>query len=338
MSRPLSKRRSAGVLSAAMRLQDAASPVLQRCASFGVAALLVLLAACATPPAPPSQRAEPPPPRQESRGPESPPPPRSVTAIELLEQNHRTAAEIAAAKGRWNEAIWAWDVVLALKPDDAAAGAGRLKAETAAQAAVAERLPRAAQARSRGDMEQATRLYLEVLALRPGHAEAADALRSMERERSRRQAVGPFARSMVPGPGAPARSAPLRDGRAAGTRTDLEHATLLAGQGEIDAAIALLQPGQGGQRIDAAARAMLADLYVRQADRLASSDKAAAIRALRQSLRAVPGHAAATVKLRALLASGTAGTAGNAGTASGPTPAAKPTALSRPSAGPSSGR
>jgi tetratricopeptide (TPR) repeat protein len=313
---------------------DSASFLAQRSAAAALAGLLLLLAACTTPPGAPSPRAEPPPSGQVQRSTDLPTPPqRRLAAIELFEQNHRTAAEIAAAKGRWNEALWAWDVVLALKPDDADAQAGRRKAEASAQAAVVDRLPRAAQARSRGDLEQATRLYLEVLALRPGHAEAADALRTIERDRSRRQAVGPFARAMVPGSASAAKNAPARSARAAGTRVDLEHASLLAGQGEIDAAIALLQPAPGAQRLDAAARALLADLYVKQADKLVASDKAAAIRALRQGLRTVPGHAAASSRLRQLLAADTAGSASGKSTST-----AKPTALSRPSAGPSSGR
>lgn len=293
-------------------------------------ALLMVLAACSTPPGAPPPVAEPAP-RPEPRSAEQPAPRRTPTAIDQFEQNHRTAADLAARKGRWSEAIWAWDVVLAIKPDDADALAGRRKAEAAAQAAAAERLPRAAQARSRGDFEQATRLYLEVLALRPGHTEAADALRAMEIDRSRRQAVGPFARAMVPGAATAPRAGQARP--TTGSGIDLEHASLLAGQGEVDAAIALLQGANGTRRTDTQARAMLADLYVKQADRLAVSDRAAAINALRQSLRAVPGHPAATLKLRQLQA---AGATGNAGA----TPAAstKPTALSRPSPGPSSGR
>jgi hypothetical protein len=156
----------------------------------------------------------------------------------------------------------------------------------------------------------------------------------MERERSRRQAVGPFARPLVPGT-ATAAKAPARKPRAGGISVDLEHASLLAGQGEIDAAIALLQPAAGTQRLDAEARAMLADLYVKQADRLAASDRPAALRALRQSLRTVPGHAAAAARLRQLLAAGSAGSSGTASTAS---TKAGPAALSRPSAVPSSAR
>ena len=294
------------------------------------AALLVVLAACSTPPGAPPPAAEPAA-RPEPRSAEQPAPRRSPSAVDQFEQNHRTAADLAARKGRWSEATWAWDVVLAIKPDDAEALSGRRKAEAAAQAAVAERLPRAAQARSRGDLEQATRLYLEVLALRPGQTEAADALRAMEVDRSRRQAVAPFARAMVPGAATAPRTAAAR--QKTGSGIDLEHASLLAGQGEIDAAIALLQGANGTRRTDPQARAMLADLYVKQADKLAANDRAAAINALRQSLLAVPGHPAATLKLRQLQAAGATGKVGTP-----PAASTKPTALSRPSPGPSSGR
>lgn len=285
-----------------------------------VLAVSLLLAACTTPPGPaPAPPAAPP--SSAPRAGEPAPPRGALSPLDQFESTQRTAAEAASRRGRWSEAIWAWDVVLALKPNDAEALAARRSAEASAQAAVAERLPRAAQARARGDIDQATRLYLEVLALSPGHTEAADALRAMERDRSRRQAVGPFARapSMVT-PVASARNAAAKPGQ----RLDLEHASLLADAGEIDAAIATLQPATTGRSHDPEARALIADLYVRQADKLAPSDRAGAIRALRLGLQAVPGHALATQRLRQLQAA-----------AGGAVPAP---ALSRPSAGPSSGR
>lgn len=75
---------------------------------------------------------------------------------------------------------------------------------------------------------------------------------------------------------------------AGAVRSDVEHAAMLSRQGEVDAAIALLQPVATARRSDPAARALMADLYVQQADRLAATDRAAAISALENSLRFAP--------------------------------------------------
>jgi hypothetical protein len=81
---------------------------------------------------------------------------------------------------------------------------------------------------------------------------------------------------------------------------DLEHASMLASQGDVDSAIALLKPMSSGPRADVNARKLLADLYVQQSDKLAAKDRAGAVRALETSLQLVPGHRMATARLRAL--------------------------------------
>jgi tetratricopeptide (TPR) repeat protein len=221
-----------------------------------------------------------------------------ASALATFEQQHRQKAAQAAAQGRWADAQAAWDVVLALMPQDGEASMRRREAVAAAQNGVAERLPRARQAQRKGDLEGASRLYLEVLALDPWHADAAAALRAIESERLRRSRSIVASRGLAYRP--PPAPAPAPMPAAGAVRSDVEHAAMLSRQGEVDAAIALLQPVATAPRSDPAARALMADLYVQQADRLAATDRAAAISALENSLRFAPGHPVATTQLRAL--------------------------------------
>jgi hypothetical protein len=70
---------------------------------------------------------------------------------------------------------------------------------------------------------------------------------------------------------------------------EVEHASILADEGQIAAAIAMLLPLSSPRGGDPQARALLADLYVRQADQLAGSDRDAAVSALQKSLALRPG-------------------------------------------------
>jgi tetratricopeptide (TPR) repeat protein len=249
----------------------------RRLGPIAVAAALLAGCAAAPPPAPPAT-----PPDAAAAALAASASARAA-ALARFEQRQRTLAETAAAQGRWVEAIDAWDVVLALHAGDGDATARRARAEAAAQAAAAERLARARLAQQRGDAETATRLWLEVLALAPMQAEAADALRAIERERAQRNAVTLAARTrQAPRPASPDPSA------TAAARNALEHASLLAGQGEVASAIALLEPLVDTRQAQPALRAMLADLYLRQAEQWAGSDRAAAIALLERCLALRP--------------------------------------------------
>jgi hypothetical protein len=221
----------------------------------------------------------------------------SAESLAAFERQQRDAAEAAARQGRWIDAIWAWDIVLALAPGDSEAAQRRTQAQDAINAALPERLARARVARSRGDIDAAARAYLEVLALAPDHAMAADALREIERERVRRYQLGQPSRAVM------ARRAPANNTNHAPTveeRTEIEHASMLAGQGEINGAIATLQPLAAARRGSATLRALLADLYLRQAEQLAATNRAAAITALERSLQADPSQQQAAQLLRRL--------------------------------------
>lgn len=148
--------------------------------------LLTLFAAgCASPPAAPPPAPPPPAPAPPRPSPPAPEP----SAQARFEKGQRETARHALQEGRWSDAAWAWDVVLALHAHDAEARAGRQEALAATASGAAERLRRAQQAQQRGDWETAQRLHLEVLALDPLNVLAADALRHMERQRTKRGVV-----------------------------------------------------------------------------------------------------------------------------------------------------
>lgn len=230
------------------------------------------------------------------------PGPGESAALASFEHLQREKALDAARQERWAEALWAWDVVLALKPQDPAALAQRAQAQSAASAAAAQAHARARQAKQRSDADAAVRAYLDVLVISPGDTAAADGLREIERQRSQRGNVLAQRPSMAwtdprPGPGnsggAAARD-PAED-------QALEHASLLATQGDLDSAIALLSPLAAGERSGPAVRSSLGELFWRQAQ-LAESrgDRAKAVAALRQCLQWSPGHRAAALRLAAL--------------------------------------
>lgn len=258
--------------------------------------LALVLAGCASaPPGPHSQMAA---------GADVRPPSRGEDGLDSFERRQRALAETAAQQRRWADAVWAWDVVLALNPGDATAKERRAKAQLQADEVAADRKVRAQQAAQRGDVDAAMRLYLEALAQAPGDRASADALRELERQRTRRGNVLGY-RS----PGLNLARRPndggwmlLPQATATNGRNELEHASLLASQGELDAAIAMLQPLASARRADPAVRGRLADLYWRKAEQMASQDPKAAIQALELCLQWAPNHAQAKARLKALRA------------------------------------
>ncbi|MFT3818693.1 MAG: hypothetical protein QM750_13805 [Rubrivivax sp.] len=175
----------------------------------------------------------------------------------------------AEAQGRWADAALTWEVLSVLRPQDERVrerlGAARQRIDKLA----GERLAAAADAQRRGELDLAVQAYLEVLALDPERRAAADALRQIERERTRRSAVGRFAappalrRAAETEP--PASTQAGEAARAANSQR--EHATMLARQGDLDGAIQLLRDSPA-LRHDAAHRSLLADLYVQKAESL----------------------------------------------------------------------
>lgn len=242
------------------------------------------------------------------------PPPAAVTADApalpwpAFRQQHGVAADEAEQRGQWSQALWHLDVLLALAPDDADLQRRRASAQQAAQQAAVDRLQRARQARARGDAEAATRLYLEVLSVAHGDAEAADALRALERERVKRQHLGQLSRNTLNRRAGPeptmSSNNPAATTSGGADRNELEHASLLAGQGDIEAAIAVLRPLVNARRADPAVRRLLGDLYVRQAEALLPARRDAAMAALERALQADPSNARAAARLKELNGTG----------------------------------
>jgi tetratricopeptide (TPR) repeat protein len=191
-------------------------------------------------------------------------------------------------------------VLSVLKPDNAEYRDSLAAVRRQIDSAVADRLQLAAQARKRGEIEAASTQYLGVLSLQPDNAQAADALRAIERERNKRSYLGKLSRITLarrtPESDKPGATAP----HAAADRNDLEHASLLATQGELDEAIALLERRVAADRRDTTARQMLADLYVQKADKLAVRNKPAAIASLQKGLKLDPANPRAATMLKLL--------------------------------------
>lgn len=258
-----------------------------------------LLAACASKPPPTSTETttDKPPPAAEL-------PVSSGAPWQAFLQQHRAATEAAEQRGQWSQVLWHLDVLLAVTPDDAELQRRRASAQQAAHLAAADRQQRARQARSRGDHESATRLYLEWLSLAPGETEPAEALRALERERVKRQHLGQLSRNtlnrrMGAEPTIPS-TGQVPAASSGADRNELEHASLLASQGEVEGAIAVLRPLVTARRADPAVRRLLADLYVRQAEALLPARREAAVAALERAVQVDPTHTRAAARLKEL--------------------------------------
>jgi hypothetical protein len=207
--------------------------------------------------------------------PSLPPPPAQVPSspdpTAAFESRQVKAAEAAARQGLWAEAVWAWEVLLTLRPGHPEYITQRQQAQSQLEAALTDRLSRADAARRRGDIDTAASQYLGALALAPVHSGAADALRTLERERVQKQHLGKLSRLTLVRPPSSSRPPARPDGRATakpdttagrsgGDRNVVEHAAMLATQGEVGAAIGLLQAHLSQRSQDAAAQKMLTDL------------------------------------------------------------------------------
>ncbi|MDO9314261.1 MAG: hypothetical protein Q7T97_06925 [Burkholderiaceae bacterium] len=223
-----------------------------------------------------------------------------------FEQDHRERASNAARQGKLADAALSWEVLTVLRPDVAEYREALADTRRQIDAAVADRLPRAAQAQRRGDLDGATQLYLSVLALQPDQTVAADALRGIERERVKRQQLGRSSRLTLTRRAATEAEVMADKAAVAGgaDRNELEHVAMLARQGELDTAIGLLDRRVAGNRNDRAARELLADLYERKAEEaLVARDSAGAIALLEKSLRLDPADTRVAERLKKLRAS-----------------------------------
>lgn len=144
---------------------------------------LLVLAACAEVPVQPA-----PAPAAVAKAPRD-------AAIEAAIADHRRAAQQRAQAGDHPAAAREWRIVLLLAPGDEAARAGHDAAQAAIHQGVRDHLQAGRAALKSGDAERATVAMLRVLALDPGNAEAAKALRDIDRQKLARIQSGRAARA-----------------------------------------------------------------------------------------------------------------------------------------------
>lgn len=278
----------------------------------GPGAAALLLAACAaTPPATPPS-VEPP---------QDPAPapivvlPAEPTAYELRQKDR---AQTLARQGRLAEAALTWELLATIRPSVAEYRERLNDLQRQIATAVAERQQRGEQAASRGQLDAASQQFLAALALQPDNQRAAEALRAVERERVKRTHLGKLSRNtltrraiseaeMTATDGSTAASEATAGNPAGGAaaggpaeRNEVEHASLLASQGEWDEAITMLERRLRTNRRDDAARELLADVYFQKAESIAVRNRAVALGLLERSVRANPRHPRAPEKLRQL--------------------------------------
>jgi tetratricopeptide (TPR) repeat protein len=262
------------------------------CGVLGVVA--GVLAGCATPTLPPATVPAPP-------SVVLPPPdgPGQRAAGQQADFERRRAAEasLAETQGRWADAALGWELLAIARPQDGEV-ARRLAQSRARMASVsAEHLARGLAAQRRGELDGAAQALLQALSVAPGNAEAADALRLVERERNRRSFVGKFTRNTLTRRAASDAEMKLDDTRAprggAPMPPQAEHAALLVSQGDTEGAIALLREAMKDQPREAGYRVLLVDLHVQRAESLLGSDPRAAKAQAEQALAIDPRHAAA---------------------------------------------
>lgn len=116
------------------------------------------------------------------------------SSLAAFERTQQERALQFTQQGRYAEAADVWEVLMLLHPDMPVYREKVEQAQVKAESDAGDHLRRADQARRRGDLDIAQTQYLMVLQLQPDHAQAADALRAIERERNRRSYLGRLSR------------------------------------------------------------------------------------------------------------------------------------------------
>lgn len=216
-----------------------------------------------------------------------------------FELQQRERARDLTRQGAFGEAAIAWEVLSLLRPDVDEYAENLRRVRSRIETRVAQRLQAAEQSRRRGDNEQATQQFLQVLGDDPLNTQAADALRAAERERNKRNYLGKLSRltlarsSMVEAE--QSRAMPPPD-----DRNDLEHASLLMHQAEYAEAIRLLERYVKAFPQDEAARKALAEACYQSAERKLANEPKAAQVLLQRAVKLDPAHDQAARRLRQL--------------------------------------
>lgn len=226
------------------------------------------------------------------------PAPQSAYELQLRER-----ALAFARRDRFADAAIAWELLTVLRPDVADYRTRLADVLRQIDAAVVERMPRAALAAQRGELDKATQIYLSVLALQPSNEGAADALRGVERQRNKRNYLGKFSRATLTRRAVAESEMASNDSAPSGGmpgRIEIERASLLAGDGDFDHAIELLERCLVLDPKDLGARRVLSNVLYRKAESLLSHDRPGAVAALEKSARIYPRNLQATNRLRQL--------------------------------------
>lgn len=261
---------------------------------FGLVLAAVVCGCESTPPAPPPAVAAT---ATEANVPAADP---VQTPVQAFERRQRERALGFAREKRLADAALAWEVLLILRPESSEYRERLAEAQRQIDLSSTDRLSRARQAAQRGDVDAASQQYLAVLALQPGNEQAAEALRMLERDRNKRNYLGKFSRNTLTRRAMADAETKPGNGNAMASRNELEHATLLAGDGEFDDAIALLERRLQVNRGDDAARRLLARIYHGKAVAILDRDRPGAVVALEKSVRLDPANAPAALQLKQL--------------------------------------
>jgi len=202
----------------------------------------------------------------EQRGPAAAAPSAATlpTPASAYEQRLREQAQAQSRQGRLADAALSWEILTVLRPDAGDYRDRMNETRRLIEAAVPERLRRAQQAQRRGELDAATTQYLAVLALQPDHEQAAEALRAIERDRNRIRYLGKYSRITLERRNGTALQATAKKPAAPLDVNEVEHAAMLRTQGELDAAIALLERHIALQGPDPKACQMLADMALQK--------------------------------------------------------------------------
>jgi tetratricopeptide (TPR) repeat protein len=236
-----------------------------------------------------------------------------------FEQAQVQRAQEQTKDGQLADAAWTWEALTVLRPDNAGYRESLTATRQQIDSGVSERLDKGKAAHKRGDFDGAVTQYLGALSLQPDNEAAADALRALEKERNQKSYLGKPARVTLrkaapvvaakPAPakaqastsGAPGKESAQAAAPAGPDRNELEHIAMLSAQGEVDEPIRLLEKRAPQDRNDPSAKRLLADLYVRKAEKLATIDKSGAIMVLQKCLRVDPKNVRATAMMRQLI-------------------------------------
>lgn len=224
-----------------------------------------------------------------------------------FEEQQLAQAHVQAAQGHLGEAATHWEVLTVLRPNEPRYAQQLAQVHAQIEREANAKLSAGKAAHKRGATDEASQHYLAVLALQPDNEAAAEGLRAIEREHNQRDHLGRYARLTL---GSRAnkdnkdsqQKGELTANALSAQRNDLEHAALLAGQGEFDDAITLLSQRLTARPQDTAVKELLADVYFRQAEALAPRDREGAVAALKKCLQLQPRYAAARSRLTQLTA------------------------------------